>query len=373
MEMGMKVLMVGSARESGGGVASVIRLMEKMPIWQKYGCHWLGTQIQRNYLWKIYYALKAYVWAVIHIWQYDIVHFHTVPDRIGLVIQFPVFFLALIGRKKIIVHIHMGNQLSRHTENGLFLWHLKRADLIILLARKWQALFPQYFPSVKTPTAVLYNASNTKGRGVRDEGRGVRDEGRGVRDEGRGMRDEGRGKSIIFVGYMDDNKAPDILLDAVSQLKAEGKLGEWKVTMMGNGDVERFAKMSEEMGLKDNVTFTGYITGKEKERNFSEASILVLCSYEEGFPMVVLEAWNYGISVISTPVGGLPDVVDEGKNCLTFPFGDSRALAQQLHKLMTDEKLRDDMGRYSKEFVDRTFSIDRISSDADAIYESLSL
>ena len=202
---------------------------------------------------------------------------------------------------------------------------------------------------------------------------GMRDEGRGMRDEGRGVRDEGRGKSIIFVGYMDDNKAPDILLDAVSQLKAEGKLGEWKVTMMGNGDVERFAKMSEEMGLKDNVTFTGYITGKEKERNFSEASILVLCSYEEGFPMVVLEAWNYGISVISTPVGGLPDVVDEGKNCLTFPFGDSRALAQQLHKLMTDEKLRDDMGRYSKEFVDRTFSIDRISSDADAIYESLSL
>ena len=60
----MKVLMVGSARESGGGVASVIRLMEQMPVWKKYGCHWLGTQIQRNYLWKIYYALKAYLWAV---------------------------------------------------------------------------------------------------------------------------------------------------------------------------------------------------------------------------------------------------------------------------------------------------------------------
>lgn len=354
----MKVLMVGSARESGGGVASVIRLMEQMPIWQKYGCHWLGTQIQRNYLWKIYYALKAYVWAVLHIWKYDIVQFHTVPDRICLVIQFPVFMLALMGRKKIIMHIHMGNQLSKHTENGLFLWHLKRADLIILLAKKWQTLFSQYFPSVKTPTAVLYNASNTKEGELREDGRELK---------------KNKKKSIIFVGYMDDNKAPNILLEAILQLKAEDKLGEWTVTMMGNGDVERFARMSEEMGLKENVTFTGYITGKEKERNFSEASILVLCSYEEGFPMVVLEAWNYGISVISTPVGGLPDVAEEGKNCLTFPFGDSRTLARQLHRLMTDGQLRDEMGRYSKDFVNRTFSLDRVSSDADAIYESLKI
>lgn len=351
----MKVLMVGSARESGGGVASVIRLMEQMPVWKKYRCHWLGTQIQRNYLWKIYYALKAYVWALLHIWKYDIVHFHTVPDKICLVIQFPVFFLAKIGRKKIIMHIHMGNQLSRHTGNGLFLWHLRHADLIILLANKWRALFPQYFPTVKTPVTVLYNASKTNGREVMDEGREV-----------------SKKKSIIFVGYMDDNKAPNILLDAVSQLKSEDKLGEWKVTMMGNGDVERFARMSEEMGLREEVTFTGYITGKEKERYFSEASILVLCSYEEGFPMVVLEAWNYGISVISTPVGGLPDVAEESRNCLTFPFGDSKALAQQLHRLMNDELLRDEMGRYSKDFVNRTFSLEKISADADEIYESMS-
>ena len=44
-----------------------------------------------------------------------------------------------------------------------------------------------------------------------------------------------------------------------------------------------------------------------------------------------------------------------------------------VHRLMNDRQLRNEMGRYSKEFVDRTFSLDRISSDADAIYKSLSL
>ena len=43
-----KVLMVGSAEQSGGGVASVIRLMKAMPFWEKYHCGWLGTQIQRG-------------------------------------------------------------------------------------------------------------------------------------------------------------------------------------------------------------------------------------------------------------------------------------------------------------------------------------
>ena len=54
-----RVLMVGSAEKSGGGVATVIKTMKKMPFWQKYSCSWLGTQIQKNYLWKLFFAVKA--------------------------------------------------------------------------------------------------------------------------------------------------------------------------------------------------------------------------------------------------------------------------------------------------------------------------
>ena len=57
--------MVGSAEQSGG---------------------WLGTQIQRGYGVKLWFALKAYFRAMFTIWQYDIVHFHTVPDKICLII-----------------------------------------------------------------------------------------------------------------------------------------------------------------------------------------------------------------------------------------------------------------------------------------------
>lgn len=81
-----KVLMVGSAEQSGGGVASVLRLMKIMPFWEKYHCEWLGTQIQSNYGVKLWFALKAYFKALFTIWQYNIVHFHTVPDNNTLLI-----------------------------------------------------------------------------------------------------------------------------------------------------------------------------------------------------------------------------------------------------------------------------------------------
>lgn len=341
----MRVLIVGSAEQSAGGVASVIRTMKKMPVWRECDCYWLGTQIQRSYMWKMWYALKAYCIALFIIWRYDIVHFHTVPDRIGLIIQMPVLLMAMAGRKKIIMHIHMGNQLKRHAGNGLFKWCLRRANIIVLLAKRWEALFKDVFADVNVPTTVIYNACET---------------------ENRETDFEQKEKSIIMAAYFNDNKAPDILLKAWKRIC--NKYPDWHVTMMGNGEVERFRRMAEEMGLQESVTFTGYITGKAKEDAFRKASIYCMCSYEEGFPVVVLEAWANGICLVTTPVGGLPDVIEEGKNCLTFPFGDADALGQQLSRLIENEDMRREMARYSHDFVDREFSIKEVGERIKAIY-----
>lgn len=342
-----RVLVVGSAEQSAGGVASVIRLMKKMPVWKEYNCCWLGTQIQRNYAWKLWYALKANFVALFIVWRYDIVHFHTVPDRICLIIQMPVFLLALIGKKKIIMHIHMGNQLRNHTRNIMFKWCLRRADLIILLAKKWQALFKDEFADIKTPTTVLYNACEMVPEVPFEE----------------------KEKCIIMAALFNDNKAPDLLLKAWQ--KIQNRYPDWHLYMLGNGEVERFRQMADEMGVSDSVTFTGYVVGKERDDYFRKASIYCMCSYEEGFPMVVLEAWAYGICVVTTPVGGLPDVLEDGKNALVFDFGDWEVLACQLERLMTDKNLRMKMSDYSREFVYNQYSIDQINREVKTSYINL--
>lgn len=340
--------MVGSAELSGGGVSSVIKLMKTMPFWEKYHCGWLGTQIQRGYGVKLWFALKAYFKALFTIWQYDIVHFHTVPDKICLIIQMPVLLLALLGRKKVIMHIHMGNQLEDHTDNKLFIWCLNHADCVMLLAKKWQNLFEVLFPTVKaTRTAVIYNAcASTPAVDY------------SVKE-----------KSIIFAAHLDENKRADLLLQAWKNLKVD--FPDWHITIMGNGDVEKYSRMSHEMGLDDSVTFTGYITGKEKEDIWNKASIYCMCSRHEGFPMVVLEAWARGIAVVTTPVGGLPDVIEEGKNCLTFPFGDAEGLEKQLRRLMESPELRREMAEYSKRFGEKTFSPEKVNKSIERLYSQI--
>ena len=72
--------------------------------------------------------------------------------------------------------------------------------------------------------------------------------------------------------------------------------------------------------------------------------------------------------MVTTPVGGLPDVIEEGKNCLTFPFGDANALAKQLRRLMDSAALRREMAEYSKVFGEEKFAPKKINESIDELY-----
>jgi len=342
-----RVLVVGSAKQSGGGVSSVIKLMTKMPVWSEYQCYWLGTQIQASNWVKFWYALKSYFIAVYKIWSYDIVHFHTTPDKGGLLVQFPIMILSLLTKKKIIIHVHMGNQLKYHTNNIFFIWYLRHADIIVLLAKKWKESFCELFPKVNKRIQVIYNACEA------------------LPDVSLEKKD----RIIVLMAHMIEDKGIDVMLKAWQLLYRDYK--DWHVYMMGGGDYVKYKELSEEMGLQDSMTFTGYIRGEEKEVLLQSASISVMCSYNEGFPMVVLEGWAYEHAVVTTPVGGLPDVIEDGRNCLVFDFGDYEMLADQLKRLMDDDGLRITIAKYSKKYGEQMFSLQEISSSISQLYDSL--
>ena len=176
-------------------------------------------------------------------------------------------------------------------------------------------------------------------------------------------------KSIIFAAHLDENKRADLLLQAWKNLSYD--YPDWHVTIMGNGDILRYSRLCHEMELDDSVTFTGYITGKQKDDIWNKASIYCMCSRHEGFPMVVLEAWARGVVVVTTPVGGLPDVIEESKNCLTFPFDDADALTMQLRKLMESPDCRREMAEYSKNFGERVFAPVWVNERIEKLYEEI--
>ena len=113
------------------------------------------------------------------------------------------------------------------------------------------------------------------------------------------------------------------------------------------------------------------MSGEAKDKAFKETSVFCLPSYAEGFPMAVLDAWAYGLPVITTPVGGIPDVAQDGVNMLLFEPGDVEALASQMVRMMSDGALRDRISQKSKEFAKTIFDINTVNSEIGKIYNEL--
>ena len=88
--------------------------------------------------------------------------------------------------------------------------------------------------------------------------------------------------------------------------------------------------------------------------------------------MAVLDAWAYGLPVITTPVGGIPDIAIDGKNVLLFNPGDTKTLAVQMEKLITNITLRNNIAKKSIQLAQTTFNIETINQQIGHIYKTLS-
>lgn len=84
-----------------------------------------------------------------------------------------------------------------------------------------------------------------------------------------------------------------------------------------------------------------------------------------------LDAWAYGLPVITTPVGGIPDIAKDGKNCLLFNPGDTNKLTEQMDKMMSSETLRIDIAKESSELAKGIFSVEEVTGRLENIYRML--
>lgn len=87
--------------------------------------------------------------------------------------------------------------------------------------------------------------------------------------------------------------------------------------------------------------------------------------------MGVLDAWAYGIPCVVTPVGGIPDIVSDGKNGLVFPVGDIDALSKKLEILISNEELRKNIVHETDKYVNGLFNVKTINRELDKIYSEL--
>ena len=109
--------------------------------------------------------------------------------------------------------------------------------------------------------------------------------------------------------------------------------------------------------LDEAVDFPGFVRGPDKLRLLQQAALLVLPSYAEGVPIAVLEGMAAGLPVVTTPVGGVPDIFEDGVNGLLVPPGDPAALADAIERLLDDPDQRRSMGEANRRKALKEFDV----------------
>lgn len=171
---------------------------------------------------------------------------------------------------------------------------------------------------------------------------------------------------VLFLGNLTERKGVTDLLRACTLLRSPGS--EWHVTFAGGGDVEGYRRSSAAMGLEDNVQFFGWARQDQAAELLAAADALVLPSYDEGLPLVILEALAHGVAVVCTPVGEIPSTLSDGRDALFVPPGDATALAAALDRLIHEPALRQALEQQGRAFYARGFSIEAFFNAVAAVH-----
>jgi glycosyltransferase involved in cell wall biosynthesis len=171
---------------------------------------------------------------------------------------------------------------------------------------------------------------------------------------------------LLFLGEIGPRKGVFDLLKAMTLLQGTDPGKAW-LEIGGNKNEEALKEAIRAQHLEDCVHFNGFVSGDLKKELLSRTDVFVLPSYNEGLPISILEAMSYGCAIISTPVGGIPEVVRE--NGILVRPGDVEGIAAAIARC-EDESVCRRMGLSSLEIV-KDYYPEAVMVRLKQIYESL--
>ncbi|NBC86067.1 MAG: glycosyltransferase [Bacteroidetes bacterium] len=148
----------------------------------------------------------------------------------------------------------------------------------------------------------------------------------------------------------------------------------WHFVLMGDGaHTDRLRRRASRLGIKDRVTFLGYVDHEDIPSYLSRLDLVVLPSetqpdWKEQFGRIIVEALASGTPVLGSDSGEIPHLIDRTGGGLTFAEGDARACAQPLRRLVRDASLRDRLAHRGRRYVLNTHTHEAL---ADRFVETI--
>lgn len=335
--------MVGTDIQSKGGIAAVVRGYHACGLFDDLLVSYVASHCDGGPVAKFSIAIGAWgrvFWAMLRM-PSPLVHIH-IASRLSFWRKYIVCLIARAFRRPYILHVHGGEFISFFSEEcppaaqRLIRGAFNKAAAVLALSGQWKTDLLQIFPDATVE--VLPNAVALPDLTSSDKHRLDRCT-----------------EKILFLGRLGRKKGTYDLVNAFARIAP--LFPRSRLICAGDGDSEPFRRLAVDLNISDRVDFPGWV-GPDRSRDYFQTSaIFALPSHAEGVPIALLEAMSWRLAVISSPVGGIPEVVQDNQNGLLVIPRDVDGLAQALSKLLSDSTFRIQIGLAARATVEQRYSM----------------
>lgn len=336
-----RVLMIGPSSRALGGIVKVIEYYRNTPFWEEEEIVWIETHCNGNNWQKLSILSKSIIQYCLKIKRAKIAHIHftggTSANR-----KFIFFLIGKIFGLKIVSHLHTPMLNYPKIINWTFKTMVKSSDQVIVLSPAFATALDKRIK--KRAYIILNNPSQ-------------------------GFCSDNCEKEdiILFAGRLEKKKGYQDLIEALGHIRQNNG---YTVILAGNGEIQEANYLIKNHQLK-NIKTVGWLDSYEMIKLYEKAKIFVLPSYGEGFPISIIDALSNKCAVITTPVGGIPDYLNDEETCLFINPGDITGLAESINKLTENEQLRTRLALNGHKLAKEVFDVRKITHKLSNIYKKL--
>lgn len=346
----MKICMVVPDKYVKGGIASVVNGYREYDFGKKWEVIYVESYCDGSKTKKLIKALKGYLYFAKNLIKNkpDIVHIHS---SFGPSFYRKIPFIYMAGWKGIPVvnHIHGADfDTFYHRASIEKRKRIKRiyekCQVLIALSEEWRRNLALLVPAEKIE--VIGNYCRIPDLSMTD-----------------------RQRQILFLGEIGERKGCyDIPFIYEKTVKRAGRI---PLIMAGDGELAEVKALFNRNNLLEEVSFPGWVRGKDKDRLLRESEIFLFPTYHEGMPMAVLEAMAYGMAIVTTNAGGIPRLIEDGVNGYLCEPGNVEQISDRLAELSEDADKRRQLGNRARQKAEDDYSMERHMERLFSVYEKV--
>lgn len=340
--------------QARGGMRSVVEAYQRDGLFERWNFQSLWTHCEGSPLKKLFKGLTAYLSMLGMLVRGRVSFVHAHAAMRGSFWRKSLFIMtARMFGVPCIMHLHGSemktfyNSLSAFGQR-LVRWCLEHVEVVIVLSESWRVFVSNAAPKANIVIINNYVAMPRQKKGKNDT----------------------FSFDVLFLGVLGQRKGVyDLLQCWPDVLKV---VPNARLLIGGNGEVENARKMAQTLDLGASVEFLGWIDGNQKAELLKSADAFVLPSYNEGLPMSVLEAMSWAVPVVTTRVGGIPELITDGQDGLLIDAGNQGQLSNALIKLGNNLDVRRSLGEAGYDRVKKSFSDIAVLPRLEVLYSNIS-